>query len=160
MAVLKGMSNITRAGFTRCILEGSKLNGPIRRSIERACTTQVEAFWSNSIQKNGTKAKIDSTRNTAFTPSTASWGCSDRAPSRNWRARPRWRQALLTTAKNEWGFFPVGGIFTYWLRPSQNTRVAIPIRTPGIPKATEGPNSRSVFGMIKEAKNDPRLMLQ
>ncbi len=160
MPVVNGMSSITSAGLTSCIWAGSKFQGPTRRSIERACTTQVEAFWSNSIQKKGMKAKMERTRKTAFTPSTASSGWSARAPSRNEPARPRFRSALRTTSRKEWGFFPVAGIFTYWLRPSQKMTVAIPIRIPGMPKATAGPKRRRVLGISREAKKLPRLMLQ
>ena len=58
------------------------------------------------------KAKIESTRKTAFTPSTAWAGCSARARSRNLPPWRRFRQALPTTAVNECGSFPVGGTFT------------------------------------------------
>ena len=154
------MRSITSAGFTSCICAGSNVQEPIRRFIDRACTTQVDAFWSKSIQKKGMKAKIESTRKTAFTPSTASSGCSVRARSRK---RPPWRrlrQALAITAVNECGSRPDGGTLTYRPRPIQKTSVAIPIRMPGIPNATAGPKSRSVLGISIEAKNDPRLMLQ
>ena len=105
-------------------------------------------------------AKMERMRKTAFTPSTASSGCSAPAPAQKEPVRPRFRSALRTTSRKECGFFPVGGIFTYWLRPSQKMSVAIPIRIPGMPKATAGPKSRSVFGMSSEAKKLPRLMLQ
>ncbi len=49
--------------------------------ISSACSTQVEAFWSNSDQNGVTSAKSTSTRSTARTPSTASSGCRPRARS-------------------------------------------------------------------------------
>jgi hypothetical protein len=58
-------------------------------------------------------------------------------PGRDWP--PRASRAVRATLLNESGFGAAGGTCTYFLRPAQNTSVAIAIRMPGMPKATAGP---------------------
>ena len=48
-------------------------------------------------------------------------------------------RAVRATRMKECGSRGLGGTLTYFLRPLQNTRVAMAIRMPGMPKATAGP---------------------
>ncbi len=81
--------------------------------MARAWMTQVEAFWSKSIQKKGmVGSRRALMRKTALAPSTASAGCSRVAPSSQCEPCPRWRSAEPTTLRKEWGLGPVGGTIT------------------------------------------------
>ena len=69
--------------------------------------------------------------------------------------------AVAATWKKECGSWPrVGGTRTYCVRPSQKISVAIPIRIPGMPKATAGPYSRRKIGISSDAKKLPKLIDQ
>src|SRR3546814_1252457 len=50
-------------------------------AMSSPCSTQVEAFWSNSDQNGVTSANTIRIRSTARAPSTASSGCTPRARS-------------------------------------------------------------------------------
>ena len=72
------ISSITSAGFSACICAGSNHAGLV---ISAPCSTQVEAFWSNSDQNGVVSPNTISRRSTARTPSTATSGCWPRARS-------------------------------------------------------------------------------
>ena len=85
--LLNGISSITSSGFSACICAGS-LTSQLGHhhwscgiSIAVPCSTQVEAFWSNSDQNGVVSANTIRMRSTARTPSTASSGCAPRARS-------------------------------------------------------------------------------
>src|SRR4051812_12694454 len=152
---VSGIISITSAGLITCICAGLKVQDPICRSISFACSTQVDAFWSNSIQKNGTGRNTTSTLSTAREPSSADCGCFCAA-----RAQPPLNSTSLMTRTKECGSLGVGGWYSYLRRPAQKTSVATAIRMPGMPNAQRGPYQVSTLGMHSEAKKEPRLMDQ
>ena len=85
--LLNGISAITISGFSACICPASLTSqlGHHHMScgtiMVLPCSTQVEAFWSNSDQNGLTIAKMIRMRSTARTPSTAASGCAPRARS-------------------------------------------------------------------------------
>lgn len=69
--------------------------------------------------------------------------------------------AVRATWKKESGSSPrLGGTRTYLPRPSQKTKVARNISTPGMPNATAGPKPRRNSGISSEAKKLPKLIVQ
>src|SRR5882724_11318296 len=79
--------------------------------------------------------------------------------TRTWPRRPE-AIASRETRRNECGFGGAGGTITYCLRPSHKTAVEMNMSTPGIPKANAGPRYRRKIGIKREAKNEPKLMIQ
>ncbi|MNU87755.1 hypothetical protein D3C71_775460 [compost metagenome] len=95
--LLNGIRIITSSGFSACICEAVNQLGIC---ICWPCSTQVEAFWSNSEKNGVVSAKMTSTRSTERTPSTASAGCWPRARSSCSQVPPPMPARIDTSARH------------------------------------------------------------
>ena len=76
------------------------------------------------------------------------------------RPLPGASKALRATLISESGLVGEGGTCTYFLRPLQKITVAMNMRMPGMPKAHAGPHEVRKIGISKDAKNEPKLIVQ